>query len=104
MRRAATVLTSLLLAFVTTAPAADNATVPPGARPEGVPVRKHPVGWRGDGSGLYPSANPVIHWSATENVRWKADVGPGQSSPIVIGQRVFVTAEPDLLICLEAET
>src|SRR5678815_4252647 len=62
------------------------------------------VGWRGDGSGLYLSASPVIHWSATENVRWKAKVGTGQSSPIVIGQRIFVTAEPDLLICLEAET
>jgi outer membrane protein assembly factor BamB len=104
-------LTLLLLAFVATGSTADNATAQPGARPEGppgVPVRKEstqpPVGWRGDGSGQYPSANPAMSWSATNNVRWKATVGNGQSSPIVVGQRLFVTAEPDLLICLETET
>jgi outer membrane protein assembly factor BamB len=102
MRSAATVLTSLLLAFVTTGSGADNATVP--SSTFAVASTGRPVGWRGDGSGLYLAATPVTRWSATENVRWKAEVGTGQSSPIVIGQRVFVTAEPDLLICLEAET
>ncbi len=62
------------------------------------------VGWRGDGSGQYPSASPVTPWSAKENVRWKTEVGAGHSSPIAVDQRVFVTAEPDLLICLAAET
>ncbi len=68
------------------------------------PSPEHPVGWRGDGSGQYPSANPATKWSAKENVLWKAEVGTGSSSPIVVGQRVFIAAEPDLLICLDAQT
>jgi outer membrane protein assembly factor BamB len=63
-----------------------------------------PVGWRGDGSGQYPSADPVTKWSAKENVLWKTEVGAGSSSPIVVGRRVFITAEPNLLVCLDAET
>jgi outer membrane protein assembly factor BamB len=65
---------------------------------------ERPVGFRGDGSGQYPSADPVTKWSARENVLWKTEVGAGSSSPIVVGRRVFVTSEPDLLICLDAET
>ena len=38
-------------------------------------------------SGLVP-----ITWSESENLKWKLDLpGPGSSSPIVVGQRVFVT-------------
>jgi outer membrane protein assembly factor BamB len=37
-------------------------------------------------------AHPPEHWSATENVAWKTDVpGLGWSSPIVWGNRVFLT-------------
>jgi outer membrane protein assembly factor BamB len=66
------------------------------------PSVEHPVGWRGDGSGQYPSAHPPTKWSAKENIVWKAQVGMGTSSPVLVGRRVFVTAEPDLLICLDA--
>src|SRR5689334_21185236 len=39
-----------------------------------------------------------LHWSATENIAWKTESpGIGHSSPIVVGQRVFVTT------CLEKE-
>ena len=62
------------------------------------------VGWRGDGSGCYPSAVPVTRWSATEHVLWKSEIGTGHSSPVVVGRRVLITAEPDLLLCLDAET
>lgn len=62
----------------------------------------HPFGWRGDGSGQFPTAHPPTKWSAKENILWKAQVGMGMSSPILVGQRIFVTAEPDLLICLDA--
>lgn len=40
------------------------------------------------------AANPDVpdHWSASENVAWKAEIpGRGWSSPIVWGERVFVT-------------
>lgn len=87
-------------------PAADKA--PKAATPLGSadfrPSADRPVGWRGDGSGCYAAATPVTKWSAKENVLWKTEVGPGQSSPIVVGDRVLVTAEPDLLVCLDAAT
>jgi outer membrane protein assembly factor BamB len=42
--------------------------------------------------GTSASANPPEHWSATENVEWVAEIpGRGWSSPIVWGDRVFVT-------------
>ena len=68
------------------------------------PPPGRPVGWRGDGSGLYPSAEPPTRWSAKENVLWKTEVGRGSSSPIVVGSRVLLTAEPDLLVCVDAAT
>lgn len=38
------------------------------------------------------TATPPAHWSATENVAWKTDLpGLGWSSPVVWGDRVFVT-------------
>lgn len=74
-------------------------TCPPDALAQGnVP----PVGWRGDGSGRYPSASPVTKWSAAVNVLWKSEVGAGHSSPVVAGQRVLITSEPDVLVCLDA--
>src|SRR4051812_26214209 len=65
---------------------------------------KSPVGWRGDGSGQYPSADPPTKWSAKEKIVWKAEIGMGTSSPVLVGQRLFITAEPNLLICLDAGT
>ena len=59
------------------------------------PSAERPVGWRGDGGGQYLSADPVTRWSEKENVRWKTEVGAGASSPVVVGPRVFITAEPD---------
>lgn len=45
-----------------------------------------------DGSGIAPDATPPATWSDVENVRWKTALpGPGSSSPIVSGERVFVT-------------
>jgi outer membrane protein assembly factor BamB len=60
-----------------------------------------PVGWRGDGSGCSLAAGPPTTWSAQRNVLWKAKVGLGSSSPILVGGRVLVSAEPDLLVCLD---
>ena len=53
--------------------------------------------WRGPlGTGEAPTANPPITWSETENVVWKTALpGLGHSTPIVVGDKVFVTtAEP----------
>ena len=50
-------------------------------------------GWRGaDGLGVCPERNVPVKWSATENVRWKTPLPEaGNSTPIVWGDRVFVT-------------
>ncbi len=50
--------------------------------------------WRGpDGNGTAPNADPPTVWSETNNLRWKAALpGRGLSTPIVWGDRVFVTA------------
>lgn len=49
--------------------------------------------WRGpDGQGHSPERDLPTHWSRTENVRWKTALSSeGNSSPIVWGDRVFVT-------------
>ena len=60
------------------------------------------VGWRGNAAGLHPRAHPPREWGADKNVRWKADVGKGISSPVAVGEKVVLTAEPDVLICLDA--
>jgi outer membrane protein assembly factor BamB len=65
------------------------------------PTLQRSFGWRGDGSGRFPGAMPVTEWSATKNVRWAAVVGRSYSCPIVTDKFVFVTSEPDLLICLD---
>jgi len=46
-----------------------------------------------NGSGLAANdAQPATTWSDSENVKWKVALpGPGSSSPIVVGERVFVT-------------
>ena len=42
--------------------------------------------------GVVEGGNHPDHWSSTENVEWKADLpGRGWSSPIVWGERVFLT-------------
>jgi outer membrane protein assembly factor BamB len=59
-----------------------------------------PYGWRRNGSGLFAGTTPPIEWSEKKNLRWRADVGKGHSSPVVVGDRVIVVSEPDTLHCL----
>jgi outer membrane protein assembly factor BamB len=53
--------------------------------------------WRGpSGQGLVSSGSYPDTWSATQNVRWRAAVpGRGNSSPIVWGDRLFVSTAYD---------
>jgi len=50
--------------------------------------------WRGPlANGVAPLANPPTEWSERKNIRWKIELsGKGHSSPIVFGDRVYVTA------------
>jgi outer membrane protein assembly factor BamB len=49
--------------------------------------------WRGPhANGVAAHANPPREWSETKNIRWKVEVpGKGLSSPIVWGDRIFIT-------------
>lgn len=45
-----------------------------------------------DGSGISSDAPPPLRWDDETNLKWKTPLpGPGSSSPIVTGERVFVT-------------
>ena len=49
--------------------------------------------WRGPGGRAQAASGAPLRWSADENVVWKASVeGRGHSSPIVVGDLVFVTS------------
>jgi len=62
------------------------------------------VGWRTDGTGRYPDARPPARWSATSGVAWKVGLPDwGNASPVVVGGRAFVCAEPATLICIDLE-
>jgi len=49
--------------------------------------------WRGpQADGVTSETNLPLTWSATENVKWKIDLpGPGNSTPIIWGDRIFLT-------------
>jgi outer membrane protein assembly factor BamB len=66
-------------------------------------------GWRGPrGDGTSLEQNVPVHFSGTENVRWKTPIpGKGHASPIVWEDRIFVVTALEetrerVLVCLEA--
>jgi len=76
------------------------AEVPLG-HPDFRPSPEHPVGYRGDWTGRYPGATPPLEWSFEYNVLWKTTVGKGESSPIVVGERLFILSDGVRLACLD---
>jgi len=56
--------------------------------------RDHWPQWRGPlGTGAAADADPPVAWNESKNVRWKIALpGSGHSTPIVWGDRIFVTA------------
>ncbi len=50
--------------------------------------------WRGPlSTGVAPHGDPPVEWSETQNIRWKTALpGNGHSTPVVWGDRIFVTA------------
>ena len=64
------------------------------------PSPARPVGFRGDWTGNYVGASPPLGWSPTDSVLWKTQVGEGEPSPIVVGDRVFVLSDGIRVDCL----
>ncbi|MBV8879784.1 MAG: PQQ-binding-like beta-propeller repeat protein [Planctomycetaceae bacterium] len=101
----------LALILLGTAAPAETPTAPaPLGSPKFVPTIDAPVGWRGDGTGRYPGATPPTKWErrrsgngyAASGIAWMARLPNwGVSCPIVVGERIFLTAEPNDLLCLE---
>jgi outer membrane protein assembly factor BamB len=61
-----------------------------------------PIGWRTDGTGRYPDAQPPLEWSTTKNVVWCTPMpGYGVSQPVILGERLFICSEPATLLCLD---
>ncbi len=60
-----------------------------------------PVGWRYDGTGSFPAAEPPLAWGAEHNVAWKAPLpGWSNASPVPVGDYLFFCQEPDLVLCV----
>lgn len=62
--------------------------------------------WRGPlATGVAPDANPPLVWSEDKNVRWKVPLeGLGSSTPVVWGDRLFVTTAVDSGVAGGVET
>ncbi|MCE9531550.1 MAG: PQQ-binding-like beta-propeller repeat protein [Planctomycetes bacterium] len=69
--------------------------------------------WRGlNADGVAEGGNPPIRWTETENVRWSVKLpGWGTSSPVVFGERVFITSQKEvegkkslLTLCFDRQT
>jgi outer membrane protein assembly factor BamB len=57
-------------------------------------------GWRGPrGDGISDEKNVPLHWSKTENIAWKTEIpGRGYSSPVIWGDRIFLTTCEEKLV------
>ncbi len=53
--------------------------------------------WRGPlANGVAPNAQPPLTWDASKNIKWKVAIpGSGTSTPIVWGDRIFLTTAID---------
>ena len=62
--------------------------------PAARPPEAHWGQWRGPlGTGVAPDADPPLRWSEEENVRFKTALpGEGYGTPVIWGDRVFLTA------------
>jgi outer membrane protein assembly factor BamB len=85
----------LVVAAIGTGPSAEQPKTAPAVN----------VMWRFDAGGRFPDIHPPSEWRRDRNILWKTPVGTGgYSSPIVAGDRVFVTAEMGSLVCLDVSS
>ena len=61
------------------------------------------LSWRNDGNGLYPAAKAETDWAAASHVKWETALpAEGNGCPILVGGKLFFTAEPATLLCVDA--
>lgn len=62
-------------------------------------------GWRNGGNGLFPEAKPALDWKADSQLKWVTPLDSrSNASPILVGGKLFLTAEPATLICVNAKS
>ena len=82
-----------------------SAEVPLG-HPDFLPTAGSPVGFRGDGTGVFPG-NPPTTWDLKTgtNVAWKVELPAyTTASPIVVAGKVIIACEPDIVVCYDEQT
>lgn len=100
----------MLLGGVMVVMASCHGTAPKTAVDEGKEGRGVVSGWRGDGTGVFAGATPPMKWSGDKKegvggILWKVKVGKTLfNSPVVVGEKVFVLADPDKLVCLDTNS
>lgn len=63
------------------------------------------TGWRSFRNAMYPDATPPTHWGKDTNVAWRTPIAFsgnawGHASPIVVGDRIFVSSEKCNVLCI----
>ena len=66
----------------------------------GSAMSQSPIGFRTDGTGRYPDADPPLHWNADKNVVWNIKLPKSNAIPVILGQKLFTCAEPCVLLCV----
>jgi len=100
------VLIPVLIALVSV-PAFSGASPVPYGHPDFYPSAERPAQLRGLGDGQFPAATPVTKWDfkTGKNIIWRCPLpGWGYSSPIVVGDKAFVTCDWNKLICIDVRT
>jgi outer membrane protein assembly factor BamB len=59
-----------------------------------------PIGFRTDGTGRYPDADPPLHWGPDKNVVWHIKLTQSNAIPVILGEKLFTCAEPCVLLCV----
>ena len=62
-----------------------------------------PVGWRMDGRSDFSTAKPQTQWGPADRVVWATPLPQwSNAGPVLVGDRIFVCAEPSTLVCLDS--
>jgi outer membrane protein assembly factor BamB len=113
MRHAALLLVFLAASTWITIASGQAPSGGPLGSPSFFPSPQRPIGWRGDGSGRFPGATPPTFWQrkrvgagyAAKGIVWMTPLpNTSVSSPIIVGDRIFLTSEVSDLVCLDKQT
>jgi outer membrane protein assembly factor BamB len=58
------------------------------------------IGFRTDGTGRYPDAQPPTSWGPDKNVVWKLPLTASNTIPVILGDKIITCAEPCALLCV----